>query len=105
MASSKTWCRICGKEYEVCPTCAEVKQYTPYRIICDTPKHFQLYTLIREYREGVVTPLEAKRELEQIGVSKAELKTLIQSVQDFVKEVRAVKEPVNDSEEAPNEEK
>ena len=65
-----SWCRCCGKEYQVCPTCAEVKVYKPWRIICDTAPHYQVWLIVSNYRKGIVDKAEAKKQLEGVKLDK-----------------------------------
>lgn len=52
MAVKMNNCAICGKEYEVCSTCAKVKSFTPWRTITDTIDCYRIYTVLSSYTKG-----------------------------------------------------
>lgn len=68
MATKKTTCCICGTEYEVCHFCPEVANFTPWRRICDTSKHYQIYLILSEYNSGVLNKADARKQFEQIQI-------------------------------------
>lgn len=68
MADKKTTCCICGAEYEVCHFCPEVANFTPWRRICDTSKHYQIYLILSEYSSGVLSKAAAAEQFKSIRV-------------------------------------
>lgn len=89
MAAKKlNWCRTCGKQYKVCYTCQNVKSYMPYRIICDTAAHYQIFLLIQEYRKGIITKETALEMLRAIPLEVGEEKTFLPDVQKCLQEIR-----------------
>lgn len=77
-------CIICNAQYTSCDLCEEVKTYQPWRALCDTSKHYQIYQIIAELRGKVMNELEAKDSLTHIGVTIDEIKTFIPAVQDIL---------------------
>lgn len=75
-------CAICNAHYSSCDLCSEVKLYTPWRALCDTQKHYQIYMTIAMLRGNVMTVDEAKDSLNHIGVTVDEIKTFIPAVQE-----------------------
>lgn len=84
-----TWCRTCGKEYKVCPTCAEIRTYTPWRTICCTADHYKIWLAVEQYRKGVIDKKTAKEQLCTIGFNNDESATFIPAVQDIIKDILA----------------
>lgn len=87
MTARKSTCLLCGQEYEVCKLCPRVKEFTPWRIDFDTPRHFQIYNVVQDLRNETLTNLEAKDVLDHLSVTPEEVAT-------FVPSVRATLEPV-----------
>lgn len=63
-------CVICGTMYHSCDSCNQIKTYTPWRALCDTFPHYNIYLIIRSYQGGIVNKTEAKSELQKLNVSK-----------------------------------
>lgn len=101
-----SWCRCCGKEYQVCPTCAEVKVYKPWRIICDTAPHYQVWLIVSNYRKGIVDKAEAKKQLEGVKLDKGEIATFIPVIRSLIEEINkpdavSVEETAQKAQDAP----
>lgn len=73
-------CKICGKEYKVCPTCRSVKTFAPWRLLVCNPQEYQLYVTLSQYDvdQDVNSALSAIR---QIGITDEDIQTYIPSVQ------------------------
>lgn len=87
-------CIICGSEYEVCRACPTTTLNTPWRRICDTPVHYQVYMLIQDLRAGTVTKPEAKEMLIRLNVTKDKLDDFLPGVKAFLLPVFEEEEPV-----------
>jgi hypothetical protein len=59
-------CWVCGKKYNHCFKC---KDLAGYRAVADTPECYQICSIIREYREGIIKATEAKQKFENIGIT------------------------------------
>lgn len=88
MASSTSWCRVCGREYSVCYTCAHTKIHTPYRTICDTATHYQVFLLVEQYRKGLADPALAQSMLKNLRISDSEIESFIPAVRDTLLEIK-----------------
>src|SRR5574344_892401 len=83
--SNKKLCTICGKEYAYCPTCERLGGWKYYT---DTPECFQIFMILSEIREGVITKEEAKTNFGHIGItSDYDYSNLIPAVADVVKDI------------------
>lgn len=54
------WCVVCGKGYHACDSCNDTKTFTPWRVLADTPEHFAIFMVLRDYNNGVISKDEAK---------------------------------------------
>jgi len=84
-------CFLCGTEYEVCKMCRQVKEYTPWRQECDSARHWQIYTIVKELRKGILNADEAKERLDYLKVDLNEIKTFVPSVQATLSPLYEVK--------------
>ncbi len=91
MAKNAT-CLLCGTEYEVCKYCQRTRLYTPWKIDFDSPRHFQIYSIVTDIRNNILTNDEAKERLEHLNVTADEMMTFVESVQATLKPVLGVKE-------------
>ena len=80
-AKNMSNCFLCGKEYEVCKMCQNVSQYTPWRRECDTPRHWQIYMIVKDFRKGILKASETKEQLDHLKVTFDEVKSFVPSVQ------------------------
>lgn len=87
MATQKAWCRVCGKEYDVCPTCASVRTYTPWRTICDTSQHYQIWVIVDQYKKGVIGKTAARKMLQRVRIKVGDAKGYIPAVRDMIQEI------------------
>ena len=82
---ANTWCRICGTEYYHCQGCEEKGSW---RLICDTPLHYQIYMVIYTYNQD--KNKEAAREtLKTIGFKESEMESFIPAVRNVLNEILA----------------
>lgn len=63
------WCIICGKGYHACDSCDEIQSFTPWRKLADTPEHYKLYILLKQYNSKLITKDEAKSMLANIDLT------------------------------------
>lgn len=87
MSKKKTTCCVCGSEYEVCHFCPEVANFTPWRRICDTTQHYQIYLVLSEYSGKVLSRTDARKQLERLNVNVNNCKTFRPSVYAAIKEI------------------
>lgn len=102
MAAKKSKCYLCGTEYEVCKLCRNVAEYTPWRRMCDSSRHFQIYMIVKDFRKGLLKEAEAKEQLANLQVNIDEVKTFVPSVQEtliplFKKDVNVIEQSVVNS--------
>lgn len=81
MTERMSECLLCGKEYEVCKLCPRVREFTPWRIDFDEPRHFQIYAIVQDIRANTLTNAEAKESLDRLHVTRDEVLTFVPSVQ------------------------
>ena len=63
-------CIICGTRYHSCDTCERIRTYTPWRTICDSFNHYEVYLALRAYEEGFDTKEQVRANLISLGVTK-----------------------------------
>lgn len=63
------WCIICGKGYHACDDCAKIKAFKPWRTLADTPEHFQIYSVLQDYNNKLISRTEAREMLSNIDLS------------------------------------
>lgn len=66
MASSNKNCTICGVEYNYCPTCEQLGGWKYY---ADNPECYKIFMVLYEIREKIISELEAKSILENMGIN------------------------------------
>lgn len=96
MSKKKSTCCICGSEYEVCHFCPEVANFTPWRRICDTSKHYQIYLVLSEYNGKVLNRMDARKQLERLNVTLGECEKFKPSVYATIKEIFGDEQEVSD---------
>ena len=84
---SFTWCRACGKKYKVCPTCADVKTYTPWRTICCTAEHYKIWLIAEQYKKGIISIDSASEQLHTVLQKEDEVSVMIPAVQDILHDI------------------
>lgn len=78
-------CWICGKQYEYCYKCDKVNSW---KLSACSRVHFQINTILNEYRGKVLTILEAKEKFNNIGiVTEDELIDLLPAVKADVMKI------------------
>ncbi|MGF6375116.1 hypothetical protein M2140_000150 [Clostridiales Family XIII bacterium PM5-7] len=77
-------CVICGTMYHSCDNCQQIKTYTPWRSLCDTFDHYQVWLSIRSYQDGLDSLEETIANLERAGVNKKSYADWPQGVKDIL---------------------
>ena len=77
---AKKECILCGVEYDVCAYCPATIQQTPWRQLCDSSRHFQIYMIVRSLRSGILKEDEAREQLDSLKVTTDEIKSFVPSV-------------------------
>lgn len=49
---AKRNCVVCGREYETCAYCEQVRTYTPWRVIACSPECYQVYLAYLIWRDN-----------------------------------------------------
>lgn len=76
-------CLLCGSKYEVCKMCESIRQYTPWRVNFDSPRHYQIYNvLVTDIRNGTLKDSEIADQIENFHLTVEEVKTFVPSVQE-----------------------
>lgn len=86
-------CIICGSEYEVCRACPTTTLNTPWRVLCDTPVHYQVYHIVQDIKTGIITGEEAKEMLARIRISKADIEGFLPGIKKILLPLFEVEEP------------
>ena len=94
------WCVVCGKGYHACDACDETKSFIPWRRITDTPEHYQVYLIIKQYRSGVMSKQQAKAMLSDIGVT--DTKEFKDDVKKVLREILKAEKPKKNQDESQN---
>lgn len=80
-----TSCQICGKKYNYCSKC---KELAGYRAVADSPECYQIYMVLRQYLEDIITESEATNMFSDIGITaNSDLSHLLPSVARDVKAI------------------
>lgn len=85
----KSNCLLCGSEYDVCKLCQNVIRSNPWRLSCDTPRHYQIYSIVLSFRDGTLKNAEAKEQLDRLKVTVEDIKGFVPSVQATLKPLYA----------------
>ena len=83
----KNQCCVCGKEYEVCTSCQNIKNLNPWRTICDTEEHYQVYVVVKDYNTKKITANDAKTMLENVNFDVNTISEYKDNVQKSLREI------------------
>ena len=82
----KAKCIVCGKEYSVCRSCKDVKEYRPWRTVCDTIECYKLFLVVSGYNNGQIVKNDARKQLAKI---KYDIDDLGDGMQKIIKDILA----------------
>jgi len=85
-------CKICGKKYHICKSCDENKygSFETWKSYTDTPEHYQIFVMLRDFNLNLVTTKEVKAFLDKCDLS--EIETFSPEIKDQIKAVLGTKE-------------
>lgn len=63
------WCVVCGNGYHACDSCTNTKSFTPWRTLTDTIEHFKIFTILKDFNNGLITKERAKELLSDLDLS------------------------------------
>lgn len=66
MAKNNKVCPICGKGYSHCDKCEKIGSW---KVLACSPECYQIYSLLAEIREGVLTESDVVQKLKHFGVT------------------------------------
>lgn len=72
-------CSICGREYNFCFGCTDIKTYTPWRTIVDSIEHYKIFMVLRDFDNKYIDKKSAKEQLKKCDLTELE---------DFIFEVK-----------------
>lgn len=78
-------CKICGKPYYVCMSCADAMKLHPFKSFTDTAEHFKVFQVVRGLSTGVYTEDEAKEKFKNINLE--DIETFRPHIKDIIKNV------------------
>lgn len=85
-----TKCMICGNAYSYCPTCAGTHAW---RFYTDTHEHYQIYVIIEQYSQKLMTKEDACEAFERLGITQdTELTGIKESIAKQIKDIVSVEE-------------
>lgn len=83
MATINSHCRICGKGYHRCNCHSEGS----WRKVTDTSEHYQIFCVIRDYRNGVISAFRAKNLLAKMDLRERD--SFVENVRQALDEIEA----------------
>lgn len=63
------WCVLCGKGYHACDFCDGTSTFTPWRSLTDTPEHFKIFTVLKDYNNHLISKKDARDLLSTMDLS------------------------------------
>ena len=78
-------CKICGKSYYACMSCADTIKLHPFKSFTDTAEHFKVFQVVRGLSTGVYTKEEAKEKFKNIDLGDVE--SFRPHIRDIIKDV------------------
>ena len=80
-------CAVCGKEYEICRTCSEIRDFKPWRTIVDTMEHYKIHIILSDYTNKRIDKNEAKELLKRCEISdyKNFLPHIVKAIDEILK--------------------
>lgn len=85
MTENNAICKICGKPYHVCLSCADAIRLKPWQTYCCSSDCYKVFQVVRGFSTGVYSKDEFKKKLQNIDLSdldsyREHIKTLIKDV-------------------------
>lgn len=90
MSTTRSKCIVCGKEYDVCLSCKNVKSYRPWRTVCDSIDHYKIHLVLSDHTNGFITSEEAKEQLSSI---KFDADELLPALKEHIDEINRATAP------------
>lgn len=87
-------CVVCGSKYEVCRLCPTTTKNTPWRVLCDSPVHYQVYHIVQDLKAKTINESEAKEMLENINITQTDVESFVPSVQDVLLPIFKADDPI-----------
>ena len=78
-------CKICGKSYYACMSCADTIKLHPFKSFTDTAEHFKVFQAVKGFSTGVYTKEEFKSKLQHIDLS--DLESYREHIKKIIKDV------------------
>ena len=85
MAENNATCKICGKSYYACMSCADAMKVHPWKVFTDTSEHYKIFQVVRGLSTGVYTKEEAKEKFKNINIEDVE--SFRPHIRDIIKDV------------------
>lgn len=80
-------CAICGKDYEVCPTCESVRTFTPWRTLVCCATEFVLFETLSKF-DCDKNAVEANDVLKQLDIT--DIDKYLPHVQKQITDIRSI---------------
>lgn len=92
-------CKICGKPYYVCMSCASAMKSHPWKVFTDTANCYKVFQIVRGLSTGVYDKNEAKSrflvvDLSELDTFRPHIKTIIEDVLTEPDTVKVDEKPV-----------
>lgn len=84
-------CKICGESYYACDNCPEVKDFAPWRVLCDTQEHYRVFLILNMFKNEIISKVEAKEQLLELGVNHKYAQELPKFIKDILLDILNVK--------------
>lgn len=78
-------CKICGKPYYVCMSCADSMKAHPWKAFTDNANCYKVFQVVRGLSTGVYTKEEAKNKFKNIDLK--DIESFRPHIRDIVKNV------------------
>lgn len=78
-------CKICGKSYYACMSCADSMKAHPWKVFTDTSEHYKVFQVVRGLSTGVYTKDAAKEKLKNIDLK--DIESFRPHIKDIIKDV------------------
>lgn len=77
-------CKICGKPYYACMSCADSMKLKPWQTYCCSSNCYKVFQVVRGFSTGVYTKEEFKSKLQNIDLS--DLENYREHIKDIIKD-------------------